>query len=91
MKEPRVWLKASGAAKYLGISLPTLKKIEEEGKLVPFLTPGEHRRYTVEMLDEYLESTQKPPAAEAAADGEADKRMTAKCTDGLEKTDSGRM
>jgi DNA-binding transcriptional MerR regulator len=45
----------------LGVSLPTLRKIEKEGKLVPFRTPGEHRRYTIEMLDEYLESTQRQP------------------------------
>jgi excisionase family DNA binding protein len=54
-------LRASEAAKYLGVSLPTLRKIEKEGKLVPFRTPGEHRRYTIEMLDEYLESTQRQP------------------------------
>jgi excisionase family DNA binding protein len=57
----KVWFRASEAAKYLGISLPTLKKIEREGKLVPFRTPGGHRRYTLEMLNEYLESAQEPP------------------------------
>lgn len=61
MEKEKVWFRASEAAKYLGISLPTLKKIEEEGKLVPFHTPGGHRRYTMEMLDEYLESTKDNP------------------------------
>lgn len=59
MKKERLWLTASEAAKYLGISLPTLKKIEREEKLVPFRTPGGHRRYSLEMLDEYLASTRE--------------------------------
>lgn len=54
-------LGASEAAKYLGVSLPTLKKIEREGRLLPFHTPGGHRRYSIEMLDEYLESTRRTP------------------------------
>ena len=35
MKKERLWLTASEAAKYLGISLPTLKKIEREGNGFP--------------------------------------------------------
>ena len=61
MEKERVWLTVKEAARYLGVSLPTLKKIEEEGKLVPFHTPGGHRRYTVEILDEYLASTREAP------------------------------
>jgi excisionase family DNA binding protein len=59
LKMERLWLTASEAANYLGISLPTLKKIEREEKLVPFRTPGGHRRYRLEMLDEYLASTRE--------------------------------
>lgn len=65
MEKKRIWLTASEAAKYLGISLPTLKKIEGEGKLMPFHTPGGHRRYSIEMLDKYLESTRAAPQGEA--------------------------
>lgn len=61
LEKQRVWLTVSEAAKYLGLSLPTLKKIEKEGNLVPFRTPGGHRRYTVEILDEYLASTREVP------------------------------
>ena len=43
------------AAEYLGISLGTLRKIERAGELTPFRTPGGHRRYSKEMLDEYFE------------------------------------
>jgi excisionase family DNA binding protein len=48
-------LTAREAAQYLHISLFTLGRIEKEGLLVPFRTPGGHRRYSLEMLNEYLE------------------------------------
>jgi CheY-like chemotaxis protein len=50
-------LTAREAAKYLHISLFTLGKIEKERLMVPFRTPGGHRRYSLEMLNEYLECT----------------------------------
>lgn len=48
-------LNAREAAVYLHISLYTLGRIEAEGALVPFRTPGGHRHYSKRMLDEYLE------------------------------------
>ncbi len=48
-------LNAKLAAEYLGISLSTLGRIEREGNLIPFRTPGGHRRYRINMLDDYLE------------------------------------
>jgi excisionase family DNA binding protein len=50
-------LTAREASTYLGISLSTLNRIEKEGLLVPFRTPGGHRRYNRRMLEEYLEAT----------------------------------
>lgn len=55
-------LTAKEAAKYLRISLFTLARIEKEDMLVPFRTPGGHRRYSLEMLDEYLERSRSRPA-----------------------------
>ena len=52
-------LSARGAATYLGISLSTLHRIEKQGLLVPFRTPGGHRRYDLQMLNEYLEITRQ--------------------------------
>ncbi|OGO19853.1 MAG: hypothetical protein A2Z14_17835 [Chloroflexi bacterium RBG_16_48_8] len=52
---------AKEAATYLGISLSTLNRIEKEARLLPFRTPGGHRRYDRAMLDEYLESTRTQP------------------------------
>ncbi len=64
--ERKVLLKAKEAAEYLRISLFTLNKIERQGMLRPFRTPGGHRRYSLEMLNGYLESNRfpKPPLDE---------------------------
>jgi excisionase family DNA binding protein len=53
--ERKVILTAREAADYLRISLFTLNRIERDGLLLPFRTPGGHRRYSLEMLNEYLE------------------------------------
>lgn len=53
-------LTAREAAEYLHVSLFTLGKIESEDLLVPYRTPGGHRRYSLEMLNEYLERTRSP-------------------------------
>jgi excisionase family DNA binding protein len=52
---------AKEAADYLRISLFTLRKIEQQGLIVPYRTPGGHRRYSVEMLNQYLENSRQPP------------------------------
>ncbi|MGH2620050.1 MAG: helix-turn-helix domain-containing protein [Anaerolineales bacterium] len=54
-------LNARDAVEYLGISLSTLNRIEKQGLLVPFRTPGGHRRYAQKMLDEYLEASRRLP------------------------------
>ncbi|HIC93724.1 MAG TPA: helix-turn-helix domain-containing protein [Anaerolineae bacterium] len=48
-------LTAKEACEYLRVSLFTLRKMEKQGLLKPFRTPGGHRRYSLEMLNEYLE------------------------------------
>ena len=56
-------LKAREAAQYLNVSLATLDRMEKERKLTPFRTPGGHRRYSLAMLNEYLEkSRQRSPS-----------------------------
>jgi len=54
-------LTAKEAATYLRVSLFTLRKIEQEGLIVPYRTPGGHRRYSVTMLNEYLEASRIQP------------------------------
>jgi DNA-binding transcriptional MerR regulator len=50
----------------LGVSLNTLNRIEKRGLILPFRTPGGHRRYDVRMLDDYLEASRQPVRREAA-------------------------
>lgn len=54
-QELKVILTAREAAEYLRISLFTLSKMEKLGMLSPARTPGGHRRYTLEMLNAYLD------------------------------------
>lgn len=57
-------LTAKEAAGYLRVSLFTLQKMEKRGLIVPYRTPGGHRRYSTQMLNEYLENSRIPPGAD---------------------------
>ncbi len=50
-------LTAKEAAAYLRVSLNTLWRMERRHLIVPYRTPGGHRRYSVDMLRAYLERT----------------------------------
>jgi excisionase family DNA binding protein len=50
---------AKEAAKYLRVSQFTLDRIERAGGLVPYRTPGGHRRYSVRMLNQYLNNSRR--------------------------------
>ncbi len=52
-------LTAKEAVAYLGISLSTLHKVEKNSLLMPFRTPGGHRRYDKKMLDDYLQASRR--------------------------------
>jgi excisionase family DNA binding protein len=68
-KQRKRLLTAREAADYLGISVATLNRMGNEGRLVPFRTPGGHRRYSLAMLDEYLEgSRRRPPEVTSSAE-----------------------
>ena len=56
-------VRARGAAAYLGVSLVTLRRMEKQGVLSPYRTPGGHRRYSIEMLEDYLEGSRRIPTA----------------------------
>lgn len=58
-EEEMALLKAREAAEYLNISLATLYRIERDGRLMPFRTCGGHRRYSLAMLNEYLERSRQ--------------------------------
>lgn len=63
-------LTAREAAEYLSISLATLNRMDREGQLVPFRTPGGHRRYSLAMLNEYLERSRGRSSATTSPNGE---------------------
>ncbi len=50
---------AREAAKYLRVSMFTLSKMESNGGLVPYRTPGGHRRYNLRMLNRYLNNSRR--------------------------------
>jgi excisionase family DNA binding protein len=66
LEEEMTILTAKEAAEYLRVSLYTLRKMEKEGGLMPFRTPGGHRRYSLKMLDEYLEKSREPSRRQGA-------------------------
>ena len=50
---------AKEAARYMRVSMFTLSKIEGLGELVPYRTPGGHRRYSLKMLNRYLNNSRR--------------------------------
>ncbi len=58
-RERTALMNAREAAKYLRVSQFTLDKIERAGGLVPYRTPGGHRRYSLRMLNEYLNNSRR--------------------------------
>ena len=56
-EEEMTILTAREAADYLRVSLYTLRRMESAGDLIPYRTPGGHRRYSLKMLNEYLEKS----------------------------------
>ena len=52
----RLGLSTSEAARHLGVSLSTVRRWSDSGFLVVYRTPGGQRRFTIEQLDEFMES-----------------------------------
>lgn len=50
------------AAEYLGVSRATLIRMEKGGDLTPHRTPRGHRRYSPDMLEEYVQSNRRSNA-----------------------------
>jgi excisionase family DNA binding protein len=59
MSEPLQLLTAEEAASYLRVSRNTLWRMERRKLIVPYRTLGGHRRYTIAILNEYLERTRR--------------------------------
>lgn len=68
MDDRKEILTAREAADYLRISLASLHRMEKTGHLLPFRTLGGHRRYSLAMLNDYLERSREPSPAGSAVD-----------------------
>ena len=75
-------LRAREAAEYLSVSLATLYRIEREGKLTPFRTPGGHRRYSLAMLNENLNRSRGRPLSTSLSIEHAKNVQGEKLSDG---------
>ena len=60
------WLRVSEAARFLGVSEPTLRKWTDAGCISSFRTPGGHRRYLVEALISFRDGQEERVEAETA-------------------------
>jgi excisionase family DNA binding protein len=55
-RNPRLGLTASEAARHLGVSISTVRRWSDAGHLKGYRTPGGQRRFSVEQLDDFLDS-----------------------------------
>ena len=66
----RLGLTTSEAARHLGVSLSTIRRWSDLGYLNGYRTPGGQRRFSIEQLDDFIESLQSgaPPRQAAPAE-----------------------
>jgi excisionase family DNA binding protein len=57
---------SSAAARYLGVSLATIRRWSNSGYLQGYRTPGGQRRFSREQLDQFLVSLSRADDAPAA-------------------------
>ena len=62
-KTHRLGLTTSEAARHLGVSMSTIRRWSDMGYVSSYRTPGGQRRFSVEQLDEFIDSLQtgSPP------------------------------
>jgi excisionase family DNA binding protein len=67
---------SSQAARYLGVSLATIRRWTDAGHIACYRTPGGQRRFSRGQLDEFITSMQSNgPAAQAPAAEEPSARV----------------
>lgn len=77
----RQLLSTSGAADYLGISVSTIYRMVEQGLIIPIKTPGGQRRFSIDILDGYKESSrsivapQNPSRIQSEVEAEISERI----------------
>jgi excisionase family DNA binding protein len=58
-EERQLVFTSSQAARYLGVSLATIRRWADAGYLNCYRTPGSQRRFSRRQLDEFIESMQR--------------------------------
>jgi excisionase family DNA binding protein len=66
---------SSQAARYLGVSLATVRRWTDAGHVSCYRTPGGQRRFSRAQLDEFISSMQSAGHADAPAALEHDARV----------------
>ena len=51
-----MFIRIGQAARYLGFSKPTFRNWDATGYLVPYGSPGNHRLYTKNLLDDFIQT-----------------------------------
>jgi excisionase family DNA binding protein len=70
-KTTRLGLTTSEAARHLGVSLSTIRRWSDMGYLNGYRTPGGQRRFSIQQLDEFIDSLQSGgPLRQAAREPE---------------------
>ncbi len=64
------WLRVNDAADLLGVSLNTLRRWSDTGKIACYRSPGGHRRFRREDLQALLAAQERPTASKARPDPE---------------------
>lgn len=59
-QEHQLVFTSSQAARYLGVSLATIRRWTDAGYIDCYRTPGAQRRFSRRQLDEFIESLQRP-------------------------------
>jgi excisionase family DNA binding protein len=62
---------SSQAARYLGVSLATIRRWADAGHLSCYRTPGSQRRFSREQLDSFIASLDRPSSTGAHHDSQA--------------------
>lgn len=62
---------SSQAARYVGVSLATVRRWTDAGHIDCYRTPGGQRRFSRAQLDEFMASMQRPGAGAEASAAEA--------------------
>ncbi|MCW3038102.1 MAG: helix-turn-helix protein [Solirubrobacterales bacterium] len=57
----RLGLTTSQAARHLGVSLSTVRRWSDQGHLVGYRTPGGQRRFSIQQLDDFMDSLAPAP------------------------------